>query len=170
MDALFTRADYLALPEGFPAQLIEGCLVKEASPLYGHQQVVQDIHEALTAILPLRRVMLGPLEVSINDWNSYHPDVAVFREVPPADERGTLMPLAVFEVLSKSTERFDRGVKRKNYLKAGVLEVWLADRAAQTLELHSRDGVRTATGTELLASAVLAGFSLVPAILFAPPH
>ena len=35
----FTRRDYEALPEGFPAQLVDGFLVREPSPSYGHQLV-----------------------------------------------------------------------------------------------------------------------------------
>ena len=36
----FTRADYMALPEGFPAQLIRGQLIKEAAPTPWHQVLV----------------------------------------------------------------------------------------------------------------------------------
>ena len=170
MDALFTRADYLRLPEDFPAQLIEGFLVRDPSPLYGHQRLALEIRDALTKVVPKERILVAPVDAPIDDLNVYQPDVAVYCETPPDDEGGTLVPMVVFEVLSKSTERIDRKIKRPHYLKAGVLEVWLADRATQTLELHSCDGVRTATGTESLASAVLAGFALVPATLFAPPR
>src|SRR5678816_3968054 len=123
MDALFTRKDYLQLPEHFPAQLIEGCLVKEAVPYFGHQRWAMRTFDELVKVVPRDRVFLGPVEASINDWNSYHPDVAVYREAPPDEERGTPLPFVVFEVLSPSTERYDRNVKRKNYLKAGVVAV-----------------------------------------------
>ena len=33
----FDRADYMRLPEGFPAQLIGGFLVRDPSPVTGHQ-------------------------------------------------------------------------------------------------------------------------------------
>ena len=36
MTALFTRAQYDQLPEGFPAQLIEGDLVRDPAPTYGN--------------------------------------------------------------------------------------------------------------------------------------
>ncbi len=36
----FTRDDYLRLPEGFPAELIQGQLVKEPAPTSDHQGLV----------------------------------------------------------------------------------------------------------------------------------
>ncbi len=39
MQALFTRADWEALPEGFPAQLVGGQLLREPAPTYGHEDV-----------------------------------------------------------------------------------------------------------------------------------
>ena len=41
--AKFTRADYMRLPEGFPAFLLRGELVREAAPTWGHQAFVQGI-------------------------------------------------------------------------------------------------------------------------------
>ena len=35
VSTLFTRADYDRLPEGFPAQLIHGWLVRDPAPSYG---------------------------------------------------------------------------------------------------------------------------------------
>jgi hypothetical protein len=144
---LFTRADYLRLPEDFPAQLIEGRLVKEAVPLYGHQWWALKIRDALIRVVPEDRVLLGPLEVSIDEFNSYHPDVAVFAERPPFLESGTRMPIAVFEVLSPSTQRYDR---------------------ARSIERHDRDGPRVARHGERIASEAVSGFSLSVSDLDSP--
>ncbi len=49
MSPTFTRADYDRLPEGFPAQLIEGFLVKQPAPTYGHQALVLELALKLVA-------------------------------------------------------------------------------------------------------------------------
>jgi hypothetical protein len=38
----FTRADYDLLPEGFPAWLCQGELIRDETPTYGHFSVVPD--------------------------------------------------------------------------------------------------------------------------------
>lgn len=169
MADLFTRREYALLPEGFPAQLVEGCLVHEASPRYGHQHVSMGVVADLLPLVGRGRVMQGGADVPIDEHNVYVPDVAVFRERPPDDEGGVLVPQVVFEVLSPSTARYDRDVKCPRYLAAGVEEVWLLDRGTRTIEVFDRDGMRTAQGSEALASRSLAGFALVPDRAFSRP-
>jgi Uma2 family endonuclease len=165
---LFTREDYARLPEGFPAQLIGGALVKEPAPRYGHQEVVLAICLALAKVVDRRLVLPSPVDVPIDGHNVFWPDVAVFAQPPPPHEGGTRVPRVVFEVLSPTTERRDRRQKRPGYLRAGVSEVWLLDSQARTIEVHSADGVATAAGDDVARSAALSGFSLVPSALFAP--
>lgn len=168
MADLFTRREYALLPEGFPAQLVEGCLVHEATPVYGHQDAQREILLALVAVVEPSRVLAAPVDVPIDDVNVYRPDVAVFRERPPRGEAGTLVPVVVFEVLSPSTASRDRVVKCPRYLAAGVEEVWLVDRDARTVEVFDREGTRTARASEAVESRALRGFRLVPALLFPP--
>ncbi len=167
LKALYTRADYLRLPEGFPAQLIRGHLVKEPAPTYGHQTVASLIHARLAGLVGAARVLEAPVDVPIDEHNVYQPDVVVFREPPPPDVGGTLVPLVVFEILSASTRTRDRRVKRPRYLEAGVAEVWIVDREERTVEVHSRCGVQRARGGDRATSSAVPGFSLVPDDLFA---
>ena len=53
-------------------------------------------------------------------------------------------PDLVVEVLSPSTERFDRTVKRERYAKFGVREYWIADIVRKTIEVNVSDGERFA--------------------------
>ena len=55
MAALFTRIDYNRLPQGFPAQLIEGAFVEEPAPTYGHQNVVGRLRDLLVPAELFRR-------------------------------------------------------------------------------------------------------------------
>lgn len=159
---LFTRADYLRLPEGFPAQLIEGCLVKEAAPLYGHQYLVNRINVHVIALVGLRRLLPSPVDVPIDEYNVFQPDLAIYREPLRLDEGGTRVPLLVFEVASPTTRGRDRGVKARKYLEAGVEEVWIVDAERGVIEVRDRDGVREARGEERLVSVALEGLTLVP--------
>ena len=64
MDTLITRfatrIDYDRLPEGFPAQLIDGHLVREAAPTYGHNRIGARIRAALVSLVGPDRVPDSP--------------------------------------------------------------------------------------------------------------
>ncbi len=164
----FTRADYLRLPEGFPAQLIRGELVKDACPEYGHQRVQVALVLALRECVTPDRIFPAPTDVPIDEFDVYQPDVSVFRTPPPDEERGTRVPCVVFEILSRTTEARDREIKTPGYLEAGVEEVWLVDRRARTIEVRTRDGSRIARGAEAAVSGVLTGFAVSPTALLSP--
>jgi len=167
--ALFTRADWDRLPEGFPAQLIGGELVKEASPLYGHQVYALDLCHLLIPIVGRRHVVFSPVEVRLGEHDVYQPDVAVYADEVPLGTHGTELPIAVFEILSPSTRRFDSRRKRERYLAGGVKEVWLVDPVAKTFEVHTATDVRKFSGHERASSAVVPGFLLAPLELFCDP-
>lgn len=172
MTTAYTRTHYEQLPTGFPAQLVEGQLVREPAPTFGHQRVALAIAGQLKRLVGARRVAIAPVDVAVDEWNVYQPDVVVFRE-PMDDEASGLdagVPLLVVEVLSPSTAERDRRVKRTRLLDVGVEEVWLVDRAGGTIEVYDlrryRDLPRRAFGTGAIASDALAGFELAPATLF----
>lgn len=172
MSAIYTRAHYELLPEGFPAQLIEGQLVQEPAPTFGHQRLALGIAEALKKLVGARRTGIAPVDIQVDEFNVYQPDVVVFRAPLADDERGldADMPLLVVEVLSPSTASRDRTVKRMRLLDAGVEEVWLIDAANGTVEVYDReryrDLPRRAVRAEVLASKALVGFRLSPRQLF----
>ena len=166
MTTAFTRVDYDRLPEGFPAQLIEGCLVKDATPVSGHQTLITALIGVLRPLVGTRRVVASPVDVPIDEINVFQPDVAVYRDPLPPHERWAEVPLLAFEVLSPSSARRDRGWKARRYLEAGVEEVWIVDPDARTIEVRSKAQQRQASGREALASEALPGFHLVPDALF----
>jgi Uma2 family endonuclease len=176
MTSVYTRAQYDLLPEGFPAQLIEGQLLREPSPDFGHQRIAFSIARTLEPLVGPRRVCLAPLDVPVDEFNVYQPDIVVFR-VPLEDETETAargVPLLVIEVLSPSTASRDRLVKRTRLLDAGVEEVWLVDRMNGSIDVYDlgsyRDVPRRSTRNRPIASGVLPGFELTPAHLFAARH
>lgn len=165
----FTRTDWDRLPEGFPAQLVDGWLLKEPGAPYGHQCLAGMILASAQAVAGMRRALPAPFDVWIDDLNVFQPDVVVLRECLPLDAKGVQAPLLVVEVLSPSTARRDRDVKRVRLLEAGTDEVWLVDPEARAVEIHTPAGSRVVKGDECATSRALPGFTLVPSALFAAP-
>lgn len=168
MTALFTRALYDQLPEGFPAQLIEGELVKEPAPTYGHQRFGGRILQRLVALVGPDRALPSPVDVVIDDFNVYQPDLVVLRKPADDGDSDVGIPLIAIEVLSPSTQHYDRDVKRHRLLAAGVREVWFVSAATRTIESWTVDGVREVQGKSELSSQALPGFALIPDELFTP--
>ena len=161
----FTTADWKRLPEGYPAQLIDGRLVREPSPTYGHQDVVGRIYVLLVGLLGHGRVVLSPADVVLDRLNVLQPDVCVLRETPPRDAHDVGIPLVAFEVLSPATRRRDRSVKATKLLAAGVEEVWLVDPVRRTVEVRTARGPTFARGEETARSTALPGIGLSPSSL-----
>jgi Uma2 family endonuclease len=158
----FTRRDYMQLPEGFPAELIEGNFVREPSPVPWHQTLLNTINKRLLALLGPDRVLPAPTDVYVDDCTVLQPDLLV-RWPEDAVHEGTppgAIPLLVVEVLSPTTARRDRDVKTAIYLRAGVREVWLVDPSARRVEVHTTGGVERHAGASRAVSVALPGFTL----------
>jgi Uma2 family endonuclease len=161
-EARFTRADYMLLPEGFRAELIDGVLVKEPAPTGWHQGIVTRLILALARVVGPERVVPSPIDVHVDEHNVLQPDVAVLsrrNSLRPGDTE-IAIPILVVEVLSASTAGRDRLVKTGTYLRAGVREVWLVDpdtRCAEIVTLAATE--HFAPGT-IPRSAAVPGFSL----------
>lgn len=166
MQTLFTLQDWKRLPEGFPAQLIDGCLVREAAPTYGHQDLVGKIYLHLVQALGRPRVVLAPADVVIDSLNVLQPDICVLRDLPPRESHDVGIPLIAFEVLSPTTRRHDRDTKVVKLLAAGVAEVWLVDPMRQKISVCTIGGTRVHRGKEAARSAALPDVGLTPHDLF----
>ena len=169
MSDVFTLHDWERLPEGFPAQLIEGQLVKEPSPTYGHQRTGARIRHALATLVGPDRVPDTPADVLVDDQNVYQPDIVVLAR--PVDDATPFVgvPLLAVEVLSPSTRRRDRSVKAGRLLGLGVGEVWLVDPDARAIEVRASAYVLRAGPGETVTSRILPAFALDADDLFAPP-
>ena len=111
--------------------------------------------------------------------NDFEPDVSVWLKERADAFTPELMyypaPDLVVEVLSKSTEKNDRGIKYEDYLSEGVREYWIVDYRNERLEQYL---LETGYGGEkryrkvvleqgsVLTSQVLPGFAVPAASLF----
>jgi len=159
----FTRDDYMLLPEGFPAQLIEGELVREPAPTFDHQQTVGKLYLLLCAqVGDERRVVLSPIDVFVDRHNVLQPDVLVLEAPLPRDVPEIGIPLIVFEVLSPSTAHRDRRQNRRIYLEAGVREVWIVDPRTETITVHTSAGSTHHGLEERAVSCAIRGVAIRP--------
>src|SRR5919112_5121195 len=70
----------------------------------------------------------------------------------------TTVPDLVIEVLSAAARDNDLGPKRRQYLSAGVRELWLIDPAARAVTIGTEGGERHLTTSERIGSVLLPGF------------
>ena len=127
---LVTEDEFLALPETLEkTELIDGVIVREPSPGFGHQSAMLSLAVGLRAWAATRTpqpdVCVSPLDVRFARGRILQPDAFVF--LSPL-ERPVLMPIAripdlCIEVIS-GRPVYDRTTKRLLYAEAGVRELW----------------------------------------------
>jgi Uma2 family endonuclease len=143
-----TEADLRALPDGQVAHLVGGQIYCHARPRVAHAELVGSLYRELCNSFSDKRrggpggwlFLIEPELKLASDVLS--PDIAAWRRerMPraPGVARITMAPDWVCEVLSKSTESFDRGAKRRAYLRAGVTHLWYVQPAAKHIEVYRK--------------------------------
>jgi Uma2 family endonuclease len=134
---------YYALPEYEQhdlIQLIDGQVVIGMPPIPKHQFIVVEIIFLLRMLANQKggRVATSPIEVYLDEYNIYEPDVlyiAPDSRCEIGEKRLTGAPDLVVEVLSPSTAKHDRSAKYRAYERHGVREYWIVDPAHETLEV-----------------------------------
>jgi Uma2 family endonuclease len=136
--APWTRAQLLSLPEdGKRYELIDGELVVTPSPAMRHQAVVSALFERLVghvAAAGLGRVLSAPADLFGQYGQLAQPDLFVVPTRAVGEWEAVPTPSLVIEVLSPSTARYDRVLKRRFYQRMGVPEYWIVDVDARMVE------------------------------------
>ena len=175
----YRYAEYAALPEGAPYQLIGGELIKSPAPTRRHQEVSTRLLVALyNFVTPksLGKVYGPPIDVILSDEDSPQPDIVYVSKA----RSGILVregirggPDLCVEVLSKGTEKMDLGPKRVLYARHNVTEYWIVDPDGNTLDLYrlqedAEEPRRKRVEADTLTTDLLPGFSLALKEVFAP--
>ncbi len=131
--------DLDTLPEdGNRYECIDGVLLVTPSPNGPHQSVVIPLAYLLHGYLRgsgVGRVVSAPADVTFEKRHLVEPDLFVIGSTSPLQQRTAMEALLlVIEILSPSTARRDRIVKRALYQRAGIPEYWLVDTDARTIE------------------------------------
>jgi Uma2 family endonuclease len=175
MTALLSADEYLATPHDRPrwTELICGEVIV-SSPSVRHQRItsrIQFLIQLWCEAEPGRGESPHTVDARLNDANVYAPDVWwVAEEHRPSRDAAyfTEPPDLVAEVRSPSTWRFDVGVKRATYERAGLPELWLVDTSSDTVLVFRRStpdapsfdiALEFGRG-EVLTTPLLPGFSL----------
>lgn len=165
--------DYLRLPEDDPRtyEMLWGDLHMSPSPRFTHQSIQATLIEVLNRHVRERGLgrMVGPIDLYRDEVNYVQPDISYFTaaQLPHISQQKIRhVPPLIVEILSSSTEKTDRGDKRRWYTELGVREYWLVDPGAQRVEV-----IDLATGAELIddpvRSVVLPDLALPVAEIFA---
>jgi Uma2 family endonuclease len=157
-------------PEDRKAELIEGVMIMASPAFEPHEDLFGFLLTVLRAFVTHRklgRVLGSRFAVYISESETYEPDilfVASERAHLVTEKKLTGAPDLVIEILSAGTARYDRGVKRDNYERSAVQELWLIDPygPAGTQFYQRREGklVEVSPVEGIVRSAAIPGFNL----------
>jgi Uma2 family endonuclease len=130
-----------ALPnDGNRYEVVDGELLVTPAPVRRHQRMVAQLLRLLADYVELEglgEALCSPADIEAGERTLVQPDLFV---VPltvgrPADDWVELRELLLaVEVLSPSTARADRHLKRRLYQREGVPECWIVDLDARLVE------------------------------------
>ncbi len=137
----WTADEVRSLPDepGARFECVDGELLVSPTPSLSHQWAVAALFRALDAYCragDIGAVGMAPGDLQLDDATLVQPDLFVLpfvggrRPVLPAEIGRALL---VAEVLSPTTARYDRVVKRARYQRYGV-EYWIVDLDARLVE------------------------------------
>lgn len=154
----WSAADVRELPDepGKRFECVDGELLVSPSPRLTHQSVValfwREIEDYVRAHA-LGAAFIAPGDLELDAHTLVQPDVYVLPLVDgrrPRTQAEIGQPLLFVEVLSPSTARFDRVIKRRRYQRQGV-EYWIVDLDARLVERWLPDAERPSVHTETVA-------------------
>lgn len=138
----FTYEDLEQLPtDGNRYEIVDGELLVTPAPIPLHQRLVMNLSAQLWLHVKkhsLGEVLAAPLDIVFTDSTVLEPDVLFVsksRRHIIGEKNLSGPPDLVVEVLSPSSQRFDREVKPKQYALHGVPEFWRIDPDEKTVEV-----------------------------------
>ena len=146
-----------ALPDdGKRYELVSGELVVTPAPAPLHQALLMALIDQLSPYLRSTgagRLQASPADLAFGENEILQPDLFVLPASLPRGFRAwadvTSLLLAI-EILSPSTARYDRIVKRRRYQRAGIPEYWIVDPDSRVIERWRPQDERPEVASELL--------------------
>ena len=147
--ATWTREQVLALPDdGNRYELVDGELLVSPSPRGRHQRGVWKLYDRVKPFVHANQLGvtgLAPADLAIDGGQILQPDLFVAALIDgrePVDWADFGVPRLIAEILSPSTARYDRIVKRFKFQKVRVAEYWVVDLDARAIERWRPDDLR----------------------------
>ena len=126
-----------SLPDdGNRYELIDGVLLVSPSPAKRHQRAVRMLLITLQSYCErhgLGEALASPADIEFSPIDLVQPDVFVVAEITSSWDEIRNLRLAV-EVLSPSSIRTDRQIKRPRYQRERVPQFWIVDLDARIIE------------------------------------
>jgi len=127
-----------------PSEIIDGRVVMMAGASINHNRIAGNIHHIFSAFLrgkPCEPFGDGP-ELHLEEGEHYIPDGMIVCDKDKIKRNWVEgAPDLVVEVLSPSTAKNDRGLKKDTYERAGVREYWIVEPSNRSIEVYlNRDG------------------------------
>ena len=127
-----TVDDFMKLPEGARAELIEGELVMSPSPRERHQRILMNLTFALGAIIrpaALGSLYAAPFDVHLPSGDIVQPDLIFISTANQGIIQDWIrgVPDLLVEIVSPDSPQRDRVLKRALYERNGVPEYWIVD-------------------------------------------
>jgi Uma2 family endonuclease len=131
----------LALPaDGKRYEVVDGELLVTPAPSFHHQDAVLILAVQIRDFLRLAGsgyLSISPADIELDERTLVQPDLFVF-DLPggkrPERWEDISTILLAIEVLSPSTARADRFVKRRRYQRHGIPEYWIVDLDSRLVE------------------------------------
>jgi len=133
-DEKYTYEDYLTWDDDIRYELIDGVPFMMSAPSTEHQAILGDLFVEFKNYLKGKecKVFVAPFDIRLN-WDAKNntvvqPDIVVYCDLDKLDKKGGKgAPDLIIEVLSPSTSKRDRGIKRALYENFKVKEYWIVD-------------------------------------------
>ena len=179
----YTFGDILNGSESERAELIDGQVYMMAPPTRAHQRAVAALTAQLFDFLQDKPCEVYPAPFGVRLFEGredrpedsdtmVEPDITIVCDSDKLDDYGCKgAPDFIAEVLSPSSQGYDRLAKFHLYERAGVREYWIIDPASKTVSVHTLEGGRYGAGQVYAAGAsvpvgILGGFAVDMTKLF----
>jgi len=138
----WTYDDYAALPyDGNRYEIVNGVLVMAPVPTPEHQSIATRMAYYLFPHIDLAgigKLFIAPIDVDLGPKNVYQPDLIVVlnAHLNKVSEKKIIgAPDLAVEVASLETALYNRIIKYEKYADGGVLEYWIANIEAKTIQV-----------------------------------
>lgn len=167
------QAFYEWMDDDMKAEFINGEIVVHSPALHRHNTAVMLLGRLISTFVDVHELGVALVEKTLVELsrNSYEPDIVFFAKEKAAllkpDQLYYPAPDLIVEILSKSTQQNDRGVKFEDYAAHNVKEYWLVDPIRETVETFTIDADTSeyaATGLfrvgQFVSCQVVTGFTI----------
>ena len=140
MPGQMTTEDFMKLPDGFLAELIDGEILKRPATTRSDQEIVGNLICVLSPWVKERhlgKIFLSPLDVHLPTGDIVEPDIIYISHENRHIVKDWIygVPELLVEIISPESIKRDRTVKREIYAKNGVREYWIVDGESKTVEV-----------------------------------